>query len=182
MAANWQLELARLAPDGWREFRAVRIAALTDAPSAFGSTLAGELLLDERDWRARLAHRAQFVVRCGEEAMGTVGGVAKSGPESGSELVSLWVHPDWRGRGVGDLLVEAVLAWVRERGHRGIGLWVSDGNNAAERLYARHGFVRTGESQPVEPADPSRLEFAMARSLEGDSPPITTQAGLPGTP
>ncbi len=94
--------------------------------------------------------------------MGTAGGVV----EDGAELVSLWVHPTWRGRGVGDLLVQAVLDWAREQGHAELRLWVSADNGPAERLYARHGFVRTGASQPVTPTDPTRREFAMACAID----------------
>jgi GNAT superfamily N-acetyltransferase len=160
-AVEW-LELARLTPAAWRDYRAIRLAALAEAPYAFGSTLAEERRLREPDWRARLTDRAQFVVRHRGEAVGTIGGVV----EDGAELVSLWVHPAWRGRGVGDLLVQAVLDWAREQGHPEVRLWVSADNAPAERLYARHGFVRTGESQPVTPGDPTRREFAMARALD----------------
>ncbi len=157
-----QLDLARLPPEAWREYRALRLAALADSPSAFGSTLTEERHLRASDWRARLARRAQFVVRCRREAVGTAGGVA----EDGAELVSLWVHPTWRGRGVGDLLVQAVLDWAREQGHAELRLWVSANNGPAERLYARHSFVRTGASQPVTATDPTRREFAMTRAID----------------
>ena len=161
-----QLDLAQLTPDAWRDYRAIRLTALADAPSAFGSTLAAERLSREVDWRARLAGRAQFVVRCRGETVGTAGGITDAGAESGAILVSMWVHPAWRGRGVGDLLVRGVLDWAREQGHTEVRLWVSVGNAAAERLYARHGFVRTGESQPITTDDPARWEFAMARTID----------------
>jgi hypothetical protein len=41
-------------------------------------------------------------------------------------------------------------------------LWVTDGNAGAERLYARHGFTRTGAAQDVRPG---HLEYEMARRL-----------------
>jgi GNAT superfamily N-acetyltransferase len=116
------------------------------------------------DWRARLTERVHFVVRHRDEAVGLVG----TAVEEGAELVSLWVSPGWRGRGVGDLLVNAVLDWARARGHQSVQLWVSEGNTAAERLYARHGFVRTGHSQPVRPDEPTRREVAMVRRLRAD--------------
>ena len=161
-----RLELARLTPAAWREYRAIRLAALAEAPHAFGSTLAEERRLRAADWRVRLARRAQFVVRSQQRAVGTVGGLV----EDGAELVSLWVHPAWRGRGVGDLLVQAVLDWARAQGHRVVRLWVSADNAPAERLYARHGFVRTGACQPVTPGDPTRREFEMVRALDTISP------------
>lgn len=119
-----QLELARLTPAAWREYRALRLAALAEASFAFGSTLAQERRLRAPDWRARLACRAQFVVRSRGGAVGTAGGVV----EDGAELVSLWVHPNWRGRGIGDLLVQAVLDWAREQGYAEIRLWVAADN------------------------------------------------------
>ncbi len=157
-----RVAIARLTPAAWREYRAIRLAALAEAPGAFGSTLAEERRLRAATWRARLARRAQFVARHGGEPVGTAGGLV----EDGAELVSLWVHPSWRGRGVGDLLVRAVLDWAREQGHREVRLWVSAGNAPAEHLYARHGFTRTGACQPVTPAEPTRLEFAMIRTLD----------------
>jgi len=157
-----QLELVRLAPTAWREYRVIRLAALAEAPFAFGSTLAEERRLRAADWRARLARRAQFVVRCRGEAVGTVGGVV----DDGAELVSLWVHPAWRGRGVADVLVRAVLDWARAEGYREVRLWVAADNAPAERLYGRLGFVRTGQVQPVTPNDPTRQEFALVRVLD----------------
>jgi GNAT superfamily N-acetyltransferase len=157
-----RLTLSRLTPASWREYRAIRLAALAEAPYAFGSTVAEERRLRAATWRARLAQRAQFVVRHGGAVVGTVGGLV----EDGAELVSLWVHPSWRGRGVGDLLVQAVLEWAREQGHREVRLWVSADNAPAEHLYARHGFVRTGACQPVTPAEPTRQEFAMVCTLD----------------
>jgi GNAT superfamily N-acetyltransferase len=152
-------EVRRLAPDEWPLYRQLRLEALADAPHAFGSTLAQEQQRTEADWQQRLERRAQFVACSHDIAAGTAGCV--EGKEAGAELVSMWVRPGWRGRGVGDLLVRAVLDWARARGHDQVRLWVSDGNHAAERLYGRHGFGRTGESQPMNPGEPGRLEFAM---------------------
>ncbi len=139
----------------------MRLAALAEAPLAFGSTLADERRLRAADWRARLGARAQFAVRVAGQALGTVGAIV----DGGSELVSLWVDPAWRGQGVGDLLVEAVLDWARSQGYREVHLWVAADNVPATRLYARHGFRPTGSSQPVRPDEPLRREIGMIRTL-----------------
>ena len=77
----------------------------------------------------------------------------------------MWVHPEWRGHGVGDLLVRAVIDWATAGRYRALDLWVSVGNDPAEVLYDRHGFVRTGATQPIREEDPTRLELEMVRPL-----------------
>ncbi len=63
------------------------------------------------------------------------------------------------------MLVRAVMEWAAGRGSAEVRLWVTEDNRPAERLYARHGFARTSETQPVVPGEPGRLEFAMSRRL-----------------
>ena len=56
-------------------------------------------------------------------------------------LANVAVHPGYRGRGIGGDLVEAALAMIRKRRGRRVILQVSHDNEAALRLYGRHGFV-----------------------------------------
>jgi len=60
-------------------------------------------------------------------------------PETMAELESLSVAVPHRGRGLGTLLLSAVHADLRERGIEIMTLAVFAGNDAAARLYARHG-------------------------------------------
>jgi GNAT superfamily N-acetyltransferase len=123
-----RLRISRLGPEEWRIYRDVRLAALLDAPHAFGSTLEDERRVTPAGWRRRLADRAQYVARLDDEVVGTAGGVttARGG---GAELVSMWVHPTARGQGVGDGLVATVLAWAAGRGCDQVRLWVSEGTS-----------------------------------------------------
>jgi GNAT superfamily N-acetyltransferase len=159
-----EVELVRLHPADWTAYRELRLAALADTPSAFGSTLARERSLTPGDWRERLRRRSTFAARARHGHVGLAAGI--EGDEPGhAELVGMWVHPHWRGRGVGDLLVDAVVEWAAARGHDALTLWVSVGNDRAEALYARHGFARTGTTQPIREEDPTRLELEMVRPL-----------------
>lgn len=54
-----------------------------------------------------------------------------------TELEQLYLAPGWRGRGIGDRLVE--LAKRRRPG--GLTLWTFQVNQPARRFYERHGFV-----------------------------------------
>ncbi len=156
------MDIAQLRPDDWAVFRELRIAALSDAPDAFGSTLEAELRLGEPEWRAKLAARVQLVAREPDgRVLGTVG-ASRDG--DAIDLVSMWVAPVARGRGIGAALVARVIDHAREAGCHRIQLAVTEGNAAAERLYARSGFVRTGMAQPVRPGEP-RNELEMVRGV-----------------
>ena len=150
-----------LATAEWRLYREIRLAALAQAPEAFSSTLAREEAFSEVVWRQRLSGRNQFIAECQNEPCGLVG-IIPDGPAA-AELVSMWVHPAYRGRGVGGALVSAALDWAHERGARSVRLWVAEGNLSAENLYTAKGFVRTGEA--LSGTDGSVKEFAMARTV-----------------
>ncbi|MGW4090113.1 N-acetyltransferase family protein [Nocardia sp. NPDC004750] len=149
-----------LVPDDWAVFRRVRLAALTDAPQFFGTTLAEAQARTESDWRRALSDRAQFVAESAGTEVGTVAGMLD--PERGGvHLISMWVAPRARGTGVSDRLVGAVLDWAVAGGHDVVRLEFAEHNAFAERLYLRNGFVRTGVSGPMAPGGPRR-EFKMA--------------------
>jgi GNAT superfamily N-acetyltransferase len=163
----------RLVPDEWRELRRIRLAALSESPSAFGSTYAQDAALTESDWRGRLEPDSSRGAVFGAHlpgATGTLvglsGGYVDDPPAAGGtvELVSMWVSPDVRGLRVGQALVAAVLAWARAQGAERVHLWVTEGNLSAERLYQRCGFLGTGETAPL-PSDPRRTEIGMVRTL-----------------
>lgn len=154
-----------LTSDDWPTWRGLRLQALADAPSAFGSALAdwqGDGDTEDR-WRSRLELPAShnLVALLDGEPVGMASGVPTG--EAASELISMWVAPPARGRGVGDALVLGVEAWARARGADTLELAVFEGNDAAAALYERHGFADTGRRQ-VGP-DGVRQERVLAKAL-----------------
>jgi ribosomal protein S18 acetylase RimI-like enzyme len=164
-AANLaELLIRRLAAADWATFRDVRLAALRDAPEAFGSTAADAEKLEKAEWRRRLEQRAVFVAEIAGQPVGLAAGIGADQPGE-AELISMWVAPAWRGHGIAQRLVDAVLAWAVGNGFRSVRLSVAMGNAAAERLYGRRGFVPTGRVQPMGGGRPDRLEFEMRRGV-----------------
>lgn len=151
--------------DEWEVARDVRLAALREAPQAFGSTYAREALFTREQWRGRLSsdRGVTFFAELpdGDEPAGLAGVYLEDGV---ADLVAMWVRPAARGLGVGEALVTAAADWAKARDHDTLHLWVTEANSAARRLYERCGFMPTGERQPL-PSDPSLQEIRMRRGL-----------------
>jgi GNAT superfamily N-acetyltransferase len=150
-----------LTPEDWQLYRRIRLEALQEAPYAFGSTYANEAARPERSWRQALADRVRFVA----EVDGVVAGTASGGEGDSTgtaALTAMWVDPRFRRQGIGALLVKTVVEWAEAGRHNRLFLWVTDGNDNAERLYQRNSFVRTGAVQDVRPG---HLEYEMSREL-----------------
>ena len=180
--------------DDWELMRDVRLAALSEAPYAFGSTYAREAAFTEENWRGRIGGRSVTLFAFAEPddaaPAGTVladtvlaGTLADTGPadtvlagtgpaglagvyvkDGAADLVSMWVRPSARGLGAGQALVEAAASWAKARGFGSLSLWVTESNAPARRLYERCGFSPTGEGQPL-PSDPALPEIRMSRAL-----------------
>jgi ribosomal protein S18 acetylase RimI-like enzyme len=74
----------------------------------------------------------------------------------------MYVAPRARGLGVGEALVRAALDEARRLGKSEVVLEVTSSNEAAEALYARCGFVRTGAVHN-HPRRPDLTEIEMVR-------------------
>ena len=158
------VRVRELVMEDWQTLRDMRLEALRDAPHAFGSTYAEQVTFTEADWQRRIARGGAFLaylpqvsepaglIGCYQEEPGTV------------ELVSMFVRPQARGRGVSEPLIDAVIGWARARDATSVHLWVTETNKHACRLYERCGFTPTAERQPL-PSDPAQAEIGMTRPL-----------------
>lgn len=153
------VEVRALTPEDWRLWREVRLAALRDAPEAFGSTLAywsGDGDAEPR-WRARLRDVPLNLIAVDDDSpIGQASGTLLDG-DARSELISMWVAPAARGTGVADALVEAVAEWAQSLGASAVRLSVRRANERAIRFYLRVGFIHVDE-----PGD-DPAELAMVR-------------------
>jgi GNAT superfamily N-acetyltransferase len=159
------VDIRRIEADDWKQLRAVRLTALRDSPEAFESRYEDELAFDEDEWRRRAAAHPVFLAFDGADPVGVAVGYQDGNSRPGSrDLVSMWVSPTVRGRGVAGQLIGAVAGWARADGADELHLWVVLGNASARAAYVRAGFVATGEQQPVKDAD-ERIEERMVLAL-----------------
>ena len=151
-------------PDEWELMRDVRLAALREAPDAFASTYEREAAYTEEQWRGWFSDRFVMFLAHLQDRAEPAGLAGVFDRDGGASLVSMWVRPDARGRGVGEALVDAAAGWARTRGRDAMYLWVAEANEPARRLYERYGFTPTGDRQPL-PSNPAVPEIRMRRPL-----------------
>jgi GNAT superfamily N-acetyltransferase len=75
-----------------------------------------------------------------------------------TDIDQLYLDPQWRGRGIGDLLI----AHAKSQRPEGLGLWTFQVNIPACRFYELHGFVevtRTDGSRNEEHEPDIRLQW-----------------------
>jgi GNAT superfamily N-acetyltransferase len=160
------VEIVFATSEDWERVRHVRVRALAEAPSAFGSRLEEEQDRPEAFWRSRLESQAAatFLAIQGHETVGLVRTFVEPEDVTSAKLVSMWVSPHARGQGVGRQLVAAVVQWARDRDATSVRLWVTETNASARRLYESCGFVLSGGQQTL-PSDPTLSEVAMRLDL-----------------
>jgi ribosomal protein S18 acetylase RimI-like enzyme len=164
-----KVQIRRMRPDESVKHRDVRLRMLSDSPLAFHSTYQRALTLTDEYWRdltveaARGEERVYYIAEASDRWCGMAGGVLAADGTM-VEVVSVWVDPAYRGRGVARALIEPVIAWGVAGGATRATLWVHDQNETAIRLYERMGFERTDQRQVFGTAG-DRVRFMMTRPV-----------------
>ena len=151
-------------------FKAIRLAALLDTPTAFGSTHSKESQYTDSEWQARAtlwsgAKWVGYLAFADKVACGIAAGFFDGANSSRASLLSMWVAPTRRRLGIGKQLVEAVSKWASSKNAKSLCLLVTSNNSSAIGFYERLGFIKAGRSEP-HPNDPALAEFEMNRMLQ----------------
>ena len=126
-------------------YRRIRLEALADVPTAFGSDVPREAGFADSVWLERIATNPTFGVFNGSELVGIATFLRGAGTkrEHRGEIVGVYVTPAARGTGAAQLLLETLIATVRDTIVQ-LHLTVATHNQPARRLYERLGFRRYG--------------------------------------
>lgn len=163
------IAIVRITPGNVSTFKDVRLRALLDTPSAFGSTYASEIELSDAEWTRR-AVRWNGELGIGFLAIddgigcGIVGSMLDEDDATCATLLSMWTAPTHRRRGVARRLVDEVVAWARTRDVAAIRLMVTSSSTGAVSFYEQLGFTSTGRTERY-PNDASLIELEMLRRL-----------------
>ena len=162
--ADCTITVREVGPDDWLTWRALRLAALAEAPEAFHSRLEDWLGTGEQEWRERLAAPGRYLVAdVGGKPCGQVVAIPPD-PDGTADLIALWVAPYARGRGTADALVDAVLDCAATWGATRLALHVVVGNDRAAAFYRRLGFADLGPIERPDGITEHRMERAVRRA------------------
>lgn len=161
------MRIVKLPPEDWAKFKELRLEALRTDGAAFGATIEATEGRSDEWWMERLViagtDPTRTVVFAEED--GKLVGIAGSYPESDSanvDIISMYVTPAHRGKGIGRLLLQTVVDGLA--GYE-VRLCVNSDQLAAVRLYERFGFVTIAET-PLTRSDGSayvQLYMALRR-------------------
>ena len=134
------------------------LAARPRTPADYASFMSAQL--EDPDMTVLVADENGDVVGYAYAAVEGHDYMALRGPAG--VLHDVVVDPEHRGRGVGRLLLDAALQFLRSRGAPRVVLSTAARNEAAQRLFASAGFRRTMVEMTRELDDPAPGRYAPA--------------------
>ena len=126
-------------------YRSIRLAALADAPEAFGSDVATESASPVDAFANTLRSGYVAGAFAGERLVAIAGfrALEREKTRHRGDIWGVYVTPDARGTGIGRRLLEHVLDYARTQVLQ-VHLAVTASNAAAVALYEHLGFIRYG--------------------------------------
>ena len=136
--------IERLTAGDGERLRAIRLRALHEAADAFGTTIEEAAVQTPESWERQLEQLATFVATVDGRDVGLARGARHDHLGDTGYLLSMWVAPEVRRRGVGSELIGAVVDWAKSEELSRLILDVAEGNAPAVALYLHKGFTPNG--------------------------------------
>ena len=129
--------------------REIRLEALQNHPTAFGSDLESEINRPLSFWEEMLAdqvHNIVFVAEFEGIFLGMTGIYIRDRVKlrHTGNIWGVYVKPNWRGLGIAEQIIKSSLEWAEEMSLQQVKLAVVTTNASAIRLYKHCGFRQYG--------------------------------------
>jgi ribosomal protein S18 acetylase RimI-like enzyme len=149
-----EFKLRQLNESDWPGYRNLRLQALSDDPDAFAGTYEDAIRYSDKDWSARLSIASPktdlpLIAEVKERAVGLSWGKLELSHPQMAYLYQMWVHPEFRGLGIGKSLLDCVVSWAKLKGAHTLTLGVTSGVSPAWKLYELAGFKPKGELESL---------------------------------
>jgi putative acetyltransferase len=137
-------------------FGTARVAYPAEIVEAWAAVVVPDTV---RELALRIATRAELVVVA--DAAGAIAGFGSIAPDT-SELLAVYVAPDFGGRGIGSRIVASLEDLARRQQIRQLSL---DASLNAEAFYLKHGYVVIGRGDHVLRTGASMACIKMQKAL-----------------
>jgi len=130
----------------------IRLAALQDAPYAFGTTYDSAVQRSAETWQEKTDSTAQgtdgatFIAFSDDVPIGMAALFRLQGQGDVGELMQVWVAPEYRGTSAAWDLMDSLFTWAAKNRFRRIIAGVTEVNTRAVKFYVKYGFSITEES------------------------------------
>ncbi|MDX1490751.1 MAG: GNAT family N-acetyltransferase [Pseudohongiellaceae bacterium] len=158
-------EVRQLGAKDWPIYKEIRLRSLQDSPDSYASSYEREAAFTDEQWQERLSARGPasvfLLAELDSTVIGLVSGLLPAASEAFGNIFQMWVDPEYRGKGVGKLLLARIIHWAMSAKAAGLELGVTTSNIEAMGLYELAGFKRVGELAPLR--ESSELSTATMR-------------------
>ncbi len=98
------------------------------------------------EWNAEHAKDCRLVATCGGQVVGwfALTPTSKKPSYSGSAEASLYVHDDWRGKGIGKRLLKEAIRLSEKLGYWTLAAYITKENETSIAMCAKYGFRTLG--------------------------------------
>lgn len=141
-----KVEIRWLKPDDWGIYKKLRLEALLESPSAFGSSYEEQANYPDELWKER-APSTLFAFVDGIPA-GLIGLYRQPRIKQKHivNVVSFYVKRQYRNMGLGKALLDEIMTHIRELpGVTKVSIGVNTTQIAAQRIYQNYGFEVVGK-------------------------------------
>jgi len=142
-----EVEIIKLTPENWENFKTIRLRALKTDPTAFGSSYEQEIDRPEEVWRQKLATSWAYAAIVKNQFVGMARILFELGEhvQHVASIVSLFIDPAHRRQGIGEKIMKKIISDLRnQKIITKIILSVNTDQKPAVKLFEKVGFKTIG--------------------------------------
>jgi ribosomal protein S18 acetylase RimI-like enzyme len=134
------IEIYKPRPNEWQLLKDIRIESLKGEPGAFRDKLKKEEAFSDEQWRVSLKQSDGSIVLFAKENDRVIGMIGIDNKQGKSHIWGVYVSSEYRGKGIGKMLLESILGEIRSYGYGVAVLTVQPTQERAISLYQSFGF------------------------------------------
>lgn len=143
------MKITKLPPSRWQDYKNLRLEAVADSPQSFLHTVAETNAESDESWQEKITNMF-FAVDDANKLVGMAGCYCDTREKLAhiANVVSVYVSPEYRGKGVGRALLMAIIEDAKAKPQvKKLQLGVIITQAAAFKLYESLGFKKIGEQK-----------------------------------